>query len=75
MGKKFGPYLKEKMGLKFFLKKALLKFFWGLIKKHFGHYLLGALGDGLSGLAIGPALPFRRNKLVLLCSLRENFVE
>jgi hypothetical protein len=40
----------------FFKKKALLKIFWGLTKKHFGPYLLGVLGDGLSGLAIGPAL-------------------
>jgi hypothetical protein len=37
-------------------EKALLKFFWGLIKKKFGPYLLRALGDGLSGLTIGPAL-------------------
>jgi hypothetical protein len=61
MEKNFGPYLK-KNGLKLKKKKkkkkkklALLNFFWGLIKKHFGPYLLGARGDGLSGLTIGPA--------------------
>jgi hypothetical protein len=56
--KKFGPYLK-KNGLKLKKKKkkiGLIKIFLDLIKKHFGPYLLGALGDGLSGLAIGPAL-------------------
>jgi hypothetical protein len=37
-------------------KKALLQFFLGFIKKHFGPYSLKALGDGLSGLPIGPAL-------------------
>jgi hypothetical protein len=43
------------LGLK--LKKlGLNKFFGGLIIKHFGPYLLGALGNGLSGLAFGPAL-------------------
>jgi hypothetical protein len=51
----FGPYLKKK-GLKFEKKIGLIKFCLGFIKKHFGPYLLGALGDGLSGLAIGPAL-------------------
>ena len=56
MEKKLGPYFKQK-GLKLKKKKkALLKKFWSLIKKHFGPYLLGALGDGLSGLAIGSAL-------------------
>jgi hypothetical protein len=57
MGKLFGPYLKKRGGLKLKKKIGLINFFWGLIIKHFGPYLLEALGDGLTGLAIGPALP------------------
>jgi hypothetical protein len=49
----------KKLGLK--LKKiGLIKFFRGLIIKHFGPYLLGTLGNGLTGLAIGPALIVRK---------------
>jgi hypothetical protein len=59
MEKNFGPYLKKKKKRK--KEKKKLKFFWGLIKKYFGPYLLGALGNGLSGLAIGP---FAGNSLV-----------
>jgi hypothetical protein len=48
----------KKLGLK--LKKiGLIKFFRDLIIKHFGPYLLEALGNGLTGLAIGPALPLK----------------
>jgi hypothetical protein len=54
-GKKFWALFK-KNGLKFEKKIGLIKFCLGFIKKHFGPYLLGALGDGLSGLAIGLAL-------------------
>jgi hypothetical protein len=50
-----------KMALSFFFffkknKKGHIKILLGLIKKHFGIYLLGALGDGLCGIAIGLAL-------------------
>jgi hypothetical protein len=54
MEKNFGPNF---FFFFFFLKKDLkVKKKLGHIIKHFRPYLLGALGDGLSGLAIGPAL-------------------
>jgi hypothetical protein len=54
MEKFFGPYLKKKKSLK--LKYIYIYIYIGLINFFLGPYLLGALGNGLSGLAIGPAL-------------------
>jgi hypothetical protein len=45
--KKILGLILKKLGLK--LKKiGFIKFFWGLIIKYFGPYLLGALGNGLT---------------------------
>jgi hypothetical protein len=59
MGKFFGLILKKKkLGLKFKKNKklGLIKFFfWALLKKSL-NLIYWVLGDGLNGIAIGPAL-------------------
>jgi hypothetical protein len=61
--------MRNNFGL-YFKKIGLIKFFWGLIIKHFGPYLLGALSNDLIGLAIGPALILRTMLLKKIKKLR-----
>jgi hypothetical protein len=59
MGKRFGPYLKKNFGPCQKKKKKLtpyLKKIWGLIKRKFWPYHLGALGNCLGCLALEPGL-------------------
>jgi hypothetical protein len=64
----------KKLGLK--LKKiGLIKFFRGLIIKHFGPYLLGTLGNGLTGLAIGLALIVRKHNFFFDMSTQKGEVK